>query len=226
MISVLIPIYNTPVEYIKECFDSINKQSFQNFEVIVVNDGSTSDVFQFLDSYNNNPKYKIYHKDHEGISKALNYGLGQCSYNLVARMDADDIMDDNRLFYQYDYMTNNEMDILGSQMRLFGYQLYDTSHPTVVNRSLLNTSNWFLNHPTVMYKKNKIQQIGAYNSNFDGVEDLELWARCLANEYVIYNCPEILVYHRRHSNNSGWAKDHSLTIQQILNHYSKENSPL
>lgn len=226
MISILIPIYNTNIDYIRACFDSIDNQTFKNYEVVVVDDGSSFDIATFLDCYLSNSQYKIFHKTHEGISKALNYGLSQCKSNLVARMDADDIMHPQRLEKQLEYFTNHSADIVGTQMQLFGSLNYTTNHPPILNRAVMSHLDWFINHPTVMYNKDKILNVGGYNANFDGVEDLELWCRTLSNNFIIHNISEVLLFHRRHTHNSGWEKDHSGTIKQILNYYSQNNLPL
>lgn len=201
MISILIPVYNTHIEYIKECFESIDVQSMQDYEVIVVNDGSNEEVSKYLNS-TRSEKYKIFHKERGGISSALNYGLDLCSHNIVCRMDADDMMMPDRLEKQYDYFTKNSVDILGAQMELFGKQSSITNHLLTIPRNIMNTSDWFLNHPTAMFDKDKIIKIGGYNSNFDGLEDLELWCRSLSLGLSIRNLPNILVKHRRHSDNA------------------------
>jgi len=221
MISILIPIYNTPVEYIKECFESVDNQSMQDYEVVIVNDGSDEEISKYLDSIQK-VKYKIYHKERGGISAALNYGLNLCSYNLVCRMDADDIMISNRLEKQYDYFKSNSVDILGSQMELFGDQSSKTNHPLIIPRGIMNVSDWFMNHPTIMFEKDKIIKSGGYNSNFDGLEDLELWCRCLSLGFSLRNLPDILVKHRRHSSNATVKNNINVIMQKIFfvrNHY-------
>lgn len=213
MISILIPIYNTPVEYIKECFDSIDNQTFKDYEVIIVNDGSNNETTDFLNNINN-PKYKVFHKENGGISKALNLGLEKCSYDIVARMDADDIMLPNRLEIQYKYIIDNNIDILGSQMELFGSQTSITKHPLKIDKNIIKISDWFMNHPTIMFKKDNIIKIGGYNPNFDGLEDLELWCRSLFYGFKIENLSDILLKHRRHNDNA--------TVRNNLNEIVKK----
>ncbi len=221
MISILIPIHNTPIEYIKECFESIDNQSFKNYEVVVVDDGSNEETKEYLKSIQN-PKYKIFHKEKGGISLALNHGIRLCSFNIVCRMDADDIMISDRLEKQYSFFISNSVDVLGSQMELFGSQSSKTNHPLIIPRGIMNVSDWFMNHPTIMFNRDRIIKVGGYNSNFDGLEDLELWCRCLSLGLILRNMPDILVRHRRHSSNATVKNDINVIMQKIFfvrNHY-------
>lgn len=205
MISVLIPVYNTHIEYLEQCLDSIDQQTFDGYEIVIVNDGSNITVSGFLERYqfkNSNRQYQLINQEHTGISKALNHGLTKCSFDIVARMDGDDIMFPDRLEKQYKYFTSNTVDILGCQMQLFGDLNFTTNHPPAIPSNIINYIDWFINHPSVMYRKSTILEIGGYNTDYDGCEDLELWCRSLKNNLIIKNMPEVLLYHRRHNSNA------------------------
>jgi hypothetical protein len=75
-----------------------------------------------------------------------------------------------------------------------------------------------MNHPTIMFKKQSIVNIGGYNPDFDGTEDLELWCRSLANKLVLKNLPDIIVRHRRHDDNA--------TSRNNMNDILKKNAQL
>lgn len=201
MISIVIPVYNTPIDFIQECVESIESQTFDNYEVILVNDGSNEEVSNFLKTLVKENWY-LFDKKREGISKALNLGIQKSKYEFICRMDADDIMLPNRLQKQIDYFQNNEVDILGGQMELFGKSSSLTNHPLEIQRDIMRYTDWFMNHPTIMFKKEKIVNIGGYNPNFDGTEDLELWCRSLANNLTLKNLSDIIVRHRRHDDNA------------------------
>ena len=201
MISILIPVYNTPIQYIKDCVDSIESQTFKEYEVIIVNDGSNENVSNFLKTLVKE-NWNLFEKNKEGISKALNLGIKKSKYDLICRMDADDIMLPERLQKQFDYFQNNQVDILGGQMELFGDICSVTSHPVLVTRDIMRYKDWFMNHPTVMFKKELILKMGGYNPDFDGTEDLELWCRSLSNGLILRNLTDIIVRHRRHGDNA------------------------
>lgn len=217
MISIVIPIYNTPIEFIKECVDSINSQTFKNYEVILVNDGSNDEVSQFIRKLVKDNWY-LFEKDRGGISNALNLGIEKSNYNLICRMDADDIMMPERLQKQFLYFQENNIDILGGQMELFGNSSGLTSHPLDIPIDIMKYSDWFMNHPTIMFKKQSIVNIGGYNTDFDGTEDLELWCRSLVNNLILKNIPDIIVKHRRHGDNA--------TLRNNINEILKKNAQL
>jgi glycosyltransferase involved in cell wall biosynthesis len=219
MISILIPIYNTPIKFIKECFSSIEKQTYKEYEVIIVNDGSNKKVTNYLNKVKKE-NWHVYHVEKSGISKALNFGLSKCKYNLVARMDSDDIMLENRLEKQMDFINKNEVDILGSQIESFGFYTGTTQHPYQVNKDIIIDLKWFLNHPSVLYKKDKIIALGGYNSNFDGLEDLELWCRCLLSNYKIINMEDVLVKYR--TSEIKICKDKMKKIKFVQEFYSNK----
>ena len=214
MISLLIPIYNTKIEFLEECFSSIDTQTFTNYEVIIVNDGSNEETSNFL--YNlEKPKYSVYHIEKQGISQALNYGIDRCNFQIIARMDGDDVMLPNRLQLQYEYIIHKEIDILGAQMEIFGYKTGITEHPSMIDKDIIFKTHWFINHPTVMFKKDIIKKIGGYNSNFDGVEDIELWYRAFYNNLRMENLKELLLRHRKHSDNATNKKGTEYTLEKI-----------
>ena len=213
-ISVLIPIYNTKIEYFKECLNSIQNQTFQKqIEVIVVNDGSsikiTKQIVKLTEKLNNIRKniiYKLFHLNKNyGIQYALNFGLKKCSYELIARMDADDIMKPKRLELQYNYMMKNlKVVILGGQCEIMNEKskkiTYTTNHPKKITKNDIKTNknkHWFINHPTVMYKKSVILGVGGYNNNlYKHAEDMDLWFKLIKKGYDLYNLEDIILTYR------------------------------
>lgn len=207
MISVLVPVYNTPYKWIKDCHISIMSQTFKQFEIVYVNDGSTSsETLKFLDEIRNNRFCNIIDlKENVGISKALNIGLMHCKYDYVARMDSDDIMYNNRLWYQYNYMIKNpHVDLVGTGMNYIKMindkwilEINNNYHPEQITIDVITNSDWFLNHPTVMFKKNKVISIGGYNDKLRGyAEDFDLWARMFMNDMVMHNIKYNLISYR------------------------------
>lgn len=89
LISVIIPAYNVE-KYIKACLDSLINQTYSNFEIIVVNDGSTDQTEEILRSYQSNPKFRIYSQKNGGLSAARNQGLKLANGELVCFIDSDD----------------------------------------------------------------------------------------------------------------------------------------
>ena len=159
-VSVLIPFYNTKIDYIKECLDSVRNQIFDNFiEIVIINDGSesnlTDQVIDYIKNLNTeNREFKIFNLDKNyGLPYALNKGLELCSFNYVARMDSDDIMKLDRIQKQYDFMINNkDCVVLGGQCEIMNEAskkiIYTTKHKQVIDKNYLiqeerNNKSWF-----------------------------------------------------------------------------------
>jgi glycosyltransferase involved in cell wall biosynthesis len=203
MISVLIPVYNTKKEDLIECIDSVFEQTFTNFELILIDNESTNeDTIKILSLMAEQPRIKVFKCERQfgkkNLSVALNYGLQKCNFNLVARMDSDDIMLPERLQKQYEYMTDHpEVDILGTQLKTMFEPQTTTQHPKYIPNFFYKCSTFFLSHPTVMFKKDKILSLGGYQESPDFIpEDYILWARALKAGMVIHNLTDTLVYYR------------------------------
>lgn len=216
MISILIPVFNTPINYIQECFHSIEQQTYKNYEIVVINDGSEALVSDFLHNYKTNNSYTIIDQDRKGISSALNLGIKHCKFDMIARMDADDIMLPDRLEKQIIYFDTHEVDILGGQMVFFGDMNFVTNHPYIVPKDIMRYTGWFMNHPTIIYKKQKILNLKGYNLEYDGCEDLELWCRALANGMILRNLSDVILKHRRHNNNATVTQNHNQIQNKVL----------
>ena len=89
LISVIVPAYNVE-KYIKTCLDSLINQTYSNFEIIVINDGSTDQTEEILRSYQSNPKFRIYSQKNGGLSAARNRGIKLANGELVCFIDSDD----------------------------------------------------------------------------------------------------------------------------------------
>lgn len=95
--SVIIPVYNDEI-YIKECLDSLKKQTFKNFEIICINDGSTDETQRVLETYALKfPKYKIINQENKGLSIARNNGLKEAVGEYIYFVDSDDVLKENTL---------------------------------------------------------------------------------------------------------------------------------
>ena len=208
MISVLIPVYNTKVEYLDECLQSIYKQTWSGgYEIVIVNNESTNkDTNDYLDSLNQAITYVHNCPRQSGkknLSIALNYGLTKCQYEYIARIDSDDIMLPERLEAQIHYMVMNpHVDVLGTQLKnMFGTK-HVTNHPLHIPQDYYKMSTHFISHPSVMFKKSKILSLGGYKESPDHIpEDFVLWTKALKNGMVIHNLPNVLVHYRNREDN-------------------------
>jgi glycosyltransferase involved in cell wall biosynthesis len=207
-VSVIIPVYNTPAEWLHLAVESTKNQTYKDLQILLIDDCSTDEetknACQSLED--SDPRVEYYRlEENRGISGALNVGLHYAESEWVFRMDADDIMLPERIQVQMDYLQQNpSVDILGGGLFYlakhegnWGYDTNPVIHPSVVDREIGKKSHWFINHPTVAYRKSKILEIGGYDESLRGLpEDYELWCRSLRNELIIHNLPVPLIFLR------------------------------
>jgi glycosyltransferase involved in cell wall biosynthesis len=181
-----MPAYNAE-KYIGEAIASVLEQSFFDFELLIINDGSTDDTVKIVRSFND-PRIVLISQGNKGIAAALNLGLSRASSPYVARFDADDICFKNRLKVQYDFITAYpEYSIIGSAAEYIdaeGHYIF-THHPAGhLNeeiQQLKYTVCPFI-HSSVLYKKDVIINNGGYNEHAYTYEDHFLWMNILKNE--------------------------------------------
>ena len=186
LVTVLMPAYNAE-KYIAEAISSILKQSFTDFELLIVNDGSTDGTERIINSFNDN-RIVLVNQPNEGVSSALNLGLLHACSQYIARFDADDICHPDRLKIQYEFITTYpEYSIIGSAadyVDAAGHFIF-THHPVAhLNEEIhqLKYSVCPFIHSSVLYKKDIIVKNGGYNEHAYTYEDHFLWVNILSDE--------------------------------------------
>lgn len=196
-ISVCIPCYNAAI-HIKDCIDSILSQSMQDFELLIVDDGSTDDSIQIIESYNDS-RIRLIKKAHDFI-ESLNLLLHEARGKYFARMDCDDLMLPGRLLTQFNYLEENpDVDILGGGMEFFGIQ-QGIYLPSVYGRRLrledFKDRN-ILAHPTVMCRLKSLREnILHYRKEYIYAEDYKLWIEALNKGLIIDNLQTVFIKYR------------------------------
>ena len=197
--TVLMPLYNGDCpKLFKDAIDSVLANSIKPTEIIVIVDGPIrKELRSILKLKENKHQFiKIYHlNQNRGITYALNYGLTKCTYELIARCDADDINKKNRFELQLNEFLND------SDLVMCGGQIIEDSDGKYLNKIVPTTNKKIIeyikfrcpfNHMTVMFKKNEILEVGGY-PNIPYREDYALWARLVAANYKVINVEDVLV---------------------------------
>jgi glycosyltransferase involved in cell wall biosynthesis len=204
-ISVILPVYNAE-KYIKESIESILKQSFGDFELILINDGSNDDSEKEILSFEDSRIRYYLNETNLGLIKTLNKGIAQARGKYVARMDADDICAPNRFEKQFNYLEQHyDVVICGSWAKIIDEFGVVTGRIKRIDTNALIRANMLFTtpfvHPTVMIRKEVLEK-NQYNEDAKHCEDLELWVR-LSKEptYKFHNLPEFLLNYRIHSSN-------------------------
>ncbi len=183
IITVLMPAYNAAA-FIAQAVDSVLAQSFSNFELLVVDDGSMDDTVSIVQSYSDE-RVRLLQLPHRGIAAALNKGLEAARGRYIARFDADDICYPERLQVQYQYLSAHPDHIIcgcaADYVTEEGDFVFTYQPPGFSYEELLasyKTKCPFI-HSGVMYVKEAIVQAGGYNEHAHTFEDHLLWSQLL-----------------------------------------------
>lgn len=205
MYSVLMSVYyKEQPDYLWQSMQSIYEQTVPTDNFVVVCDGPlTEKLDAVLDAMKTKFGERLYvHRleKNGGLGNALNEGLKKCTHDLIARMDSDDISYPERCEKQLAvFQQHPEFSIVGGIVEEFT----DNIHQITARRIVPEHQNDILhfakkrnpfNHPSVMYKKSAIEQVGGYWTH--KVEDYNLWVRLLQNGFIGYNLQEPLVWMR------------------------------
>jgi len=217
--SVLMSLYiKEKPQYVEECFQSLLRQTVKADEWLVVEDGPlTPELYAVLDKYQQ--EYpglikRLPFAENRGLGMALQSGVPECTYDLIARMDTDDICREDRFEKQLaEFEKDPDLDIIGSNIDEFE----DTPDIIVANRTVPLTDAEIkkyqkkrdgFNHMTVMYKKKAVLDAGNYQS-CPLMEDTYLWVRMMKNGVKCKNIGEPLVFARigkdMFNRRGGWA---------------------
>jgi len=201
-ITVLMPAYNA-AKYIGEAIASVLGQTFADFELVIVNDGSTDDTLAVINTLNDS-RIIVISQPNQGVASALNTGLQHSRARYIARFDADDICHPQRLEKQYCFLQNNPDYILvGSDADyilengdfLFHFKCIAHTHEQIIHKLYFYCP--FV-HPTVMYRKENICRAGGYPADAHNFEDYLLWT-AIARAGKLYNIAEPLIKYRLNS---------------------------
>ena len=206
MISVVMPVYNGG-RFLATAMDSLLAQSFRDFEIVVVDDGSTDDTPALLECYaRRDPRLRVIRTNHVGISKALNRGIAEARHGWIARMDADDVAHPERLARQLAAAAANPGVVVWGS---FAHHVDATGRVLGISRTGPTTEAEFCRlraagddvyviHPTAMLRRDVVLKVGGYDASFDFSEDFELFDR-MAEHGAIVALPEPLLLYRIHA---------------------------
>lgn len=201
VVSVVIPVYNAG-EFLREAIESILHQSFQDFELIAINDGSTDDSADILFNYQRQePRLQVYTQSNQGSAVARNLGCQKAQGKYVAFLDADDISLQDRLLKQVKFLESNpDIGILGSAFKIthasfnkiFRHPLEDSD----IRAALFFDSAFATS--TVMLRRSILSEFGlCFDRTFKLAQDYQLWVSA-TNCCKLANLPEVLVIYRKH----------------------------
>ncbi len=203
VISVVMPCFNG-ARWIAESIDSVLNQTFEEFELIIIDGGSSDGSIDIIHNYiKKDSRIVLIEKPSLGLSASLNLGIDIARGEWIARLDADDISEPKRLASQLQAAINcptlvfigsglTEIDEHGTLGKKF---LYPTTHKKLINN--LVRFKRFPPHSSAFYRKDIVLQAGGYRTEIKRAEDLDLWLR-LSELGDLGSIPECLVRYRKH----------------------------
>lgn len=200
-VSVVMPAYNAE-KYLTEAIDSILAQTYTDFELIIVNDGSTDSTKQIILSYSDPRIVYLENEKNSGICVTLNNGLRKARGKYIARMDSDDISLRDRLAVQVKYMDENPgIGASGTDIEIFGEGItsgvFTQLHTPEECFAGLMFNSCFA-HPTVIMRKSILDKYNLeYKDEYRGLEDYALWWE-IGKHSQLNNIPQPLLRYRQH----------------------------
>ena len=179
-ISVLMAVFDTPTAYLDEAIGSILSQSFADFEFIIIDDGSSPETESRLRYWSQrDPRIRLHRVDANiGLTRALNVGLRSTRGTFIARQDADDVSEHNRLESQQAFMhAYPEVDALGTGATIInGLGAWNVEPNVIPDISLLPLQNPLV-HGTMMFRRRAIEVLVGYDERMRLAQDYELYLR-------------------------------------------------
>lgn len=200
LISVVLPVYNGG-KYIAEALESILSQTFSDYELIVIDDGSTDDTYRILQEYQaKDYRVCVVSRENRGLIATLNEGVALARGTWLARMDSDDVALPCRFERQLEELETTGADICGSWVQRFGtldkrVVRFQQSDEAIKMEMLFSTP---FAHPSVMMRTSMIKRL-QYDPAWKTAEDYDLWERAIEDGYSMTNVPEILLRYRVHA---------------------------
>ena len=204
LLSVIIPVYNVKREYLVECLESILKQSYPNFEIILIDDNSSNiETLNTLKEYENNSKIKIkYRKTNGMISVASNDGIKLAKGEFLVLVDNDDKLDQNAFYYLVEALNKDRtLDFIYTdedKMDIHGKYFEPHFKPDYSPDTLMGMN--YICHLSCL-RTSLVREVGGFRKDYDGSQDYDLFLRILDKTKRIYHVPRIL-YHWRETPSS------------------------
>ncbi|MGN8842513.1 glycosyltransferase [Niallia sp. HCP3S3_B10] len=215
-VTIIMPVYNE-VEYLQAAIDSILNQTYKQFEFIIIDDGSSLVETRKILESQTDERIKIYYKKHEGITRALNLGLGVATGKYIFRQDADDISMPFRIEKTLEiFEANPNLNIvctisnfINENGEIVGESQYYNNITNIIKE--INP----IIHGSVAFHYKLITEVGLYDEQFPICQSYEYWLR-ISQSYDIYMIPIVLYQFRRYSNSY-------TTVYSEYNKYIRES---
>lgn len=225
LVSIVMPVYNAQ-RYLSAALQSMLRQSFTDWEMICIDDGSSDKSGQILqESAALDPRVRVIHQENKGLVHTLNRGITLACAPLVCRMDADDISMADRLARQVAFMREHPEHVAvgGAILKIdadsdpLGVDCLPCDHVDI-ERALLNRQTG-LYHPTTLIRASALEAVSGYRIEHEWVEDHDLWLR-LAQRGKLGNLRDVVLCYRLHAASICWQR--TVAQRQRMNRLMEE----
>ena len=203
-VTVLLPVHDAE-PFLAEAVESVLAQSFRDFELLAIDDGSRDASAAILGGFaRRDRRVRVMHRPHQGLIATLNEGLALARGELIARMDADDVALPQRLAKQLALLerepavvcVGGAFELIDAAGRLFDRAFPPCDHASILERALRGEST--ISHSAATYRRDLVRKVGGYDEAARWVEDLDLWLR-LSEHGALANLPDLVSRVRHHA---------------------------
>lgn len=210
-VSVHMPVYNSE-RYLDDAVGSIRAQTYEDWELIVIDDGSTDGSLAVLQRHADaDPRIRLVSRENRGIGATRNECLALARGEFFAAMDSDDISHPERLARQVEYLDRHPQCVaVGSRVRLIdpdGAEIRDWSEYVThreIDEAHLAGHGGAMTHPASMFRRRNLVDLGGYRGALEPAEDYDLFLQ-LGEVGELHNLPEVLFSYRQHPESAGYA---------------------
>jgi glycosyltransferase involved in cell wall biosynthesis len=227
-VSVIIPCYNYG-HYVEEAVSSVLRQTYKNFEIIIVNDGSTDFTKDILKKYEDHPMITVVNQENQGVATARNTAIKRSAGEFIMTLDADDLIDEEMLAATVPLLdANTKLGFIYTAWMFFG----ELERPILPIDYHLMVLTYHSNYITccTLFRKKAWEEAGGYNPNtVYGYEDWDLWLSMAEKEWYGELLPEPLFLYRDHrqSRRDITDRNEEKAVDRIIkNHPELYNAPI
>lgn len=223
LVTVLMPVYNAE-RFLRQAIQSVLSQTFTDFELLIINDGSTDNSVTIIQSFHDQRIRLVHNEKNSGVIDTLNKGIALAKGMYIARMDADDYSLASRFEKQVNYLQQHKtVAVLATRiiqvnaddenLGEWDDDIQNTS-PEQIFKTLAKTN--CIAHPTVMMRT-EVMRSYTYHKKQKGSEDWDLWMRLASDGYRIDKLPEVLLRYRLHAASVTAVHNREISIEKKIN---------
>jgi teichuronic acid biosynthesis glycosyltransferase TuaG len=229
LVSIIVPMYNARA-FVSETIESVLKQNYPNWELILVDDGSTDDTAVVVKPYLSDPRIHYHYQKNGGIGSARNNAIKQSTGTYIAPLDADDLWDPDKLSVQVELINETDAAAVFCKVRRIDENGKNLNQDMGIGAGyftgfrsffLMGMGRIIIPNLTVLIRKDVLNEAGNYRESVDHVdhiEDFDLWARLMLKGHRLYGIDRIMASYRIHTSQLTNVNDLNLAVIGLLEH--------